>query len=317
MVSLPLILNALLPIVGLLAAGWFFRQRGWLTPASESGLMQLTVRLFFPALIFRHVLDNEALGEPLVLFEAVGTGVLSIALGMVISLLMAPLFGIREGRARRTFAVVAGVFNYGYLALPLARDLYGSETVGVMLAVNAGVEAPIWSLGLLLLYGKFSPDSWKRALSPPLLALLIAAPLNLMGGKAWMPVFFLNFLDWAGPCAIPMGILLTGSTFRTLYEEHGRSVMADLRPMWAGYALRLGLLPALMVLAAVLLPLSVHVQRVLLIHAAMPCGIFPVVLARHYGGDAPKAFLVVGSTCLAGIVTLPLWLQLGAWLLAR
>ena len=315
MLSPALIANALLPILGLLGLGWWFRQQGWLDDRAENGLMQLVVRLFYPALIFRHVLGSAALGQPTVLVQALLTGSLAIAGGMLLALLVAPWFGLRDSRGRRTFAVTVGVFNFGYLALPLAEDLYGSETLGVMLAVNAGIEVPIWSLGLLLLSGRLARDSWRRALSPPLLALLVAAPLNLLGGPDLLPPVVLKFLDWAAPCAIPLGLVLTGSTFCALGQQQGRSLLRDLRPAWGAILLRLGVLPPLMMLVAVSLPLSTEVRQVAFIHAAMPCGIFPVVLARHYGGDAPLGLLVVAATCLGAVVTLPLWLALGnAWL---
>lgn len=314
MISLSLLANALLPIAGLIAVGWYFRQLRWLTESAENGLMRLVVWLFYPALIFQNVFDNAALRAPRVLLEALLAGSLAVGLGMVLGLWAAPLFGLREGVSRRTFAVVVGVFNFGYLSLPLAADLYGAELVGVMMAVNAGIEIPIWSLGLLLLHGRLSREAIQRVFSPPLLALLVAAPLNLLGGADLLHPILLKFLGWAAPCAIPLGLVLIGSSFRGLFERHGRALAEDLRPLWAGLTLRLLALPAIMVLAALWLPVSDPIRQVLLIHAAMPCGIFPVVLAQHYGGNAPLAFLVVAGTSMAAIVTMPLWLTLGGWI---
>jgi predicted permease len=48
---------------------------------------------------------------------------------------------------------------------------------------------------------------------------------------------------------------------------------------------------------------------VLAIQAAMPAGIFPIVVAQHFGGDARMALRVVAWSSIGGVVTLPLWLN--------
>jgi predicted permease len=79
-------------------------------------------------------------------------------------------------------------------------------------------------------------------------------------------------------------------------------------------ALRLGILPVLILCAARWLPLPVELKRVLVIQAAMPSGVFPIVLARHYGGQPLTAVQIVLGTTALGILTIPLWLRVGlAW----
>jgi predicted permease len=58
----------------------------------------------------------------------------------------------------------------------------------------------------------------------------------------------------------------------------------------------------------------VELKRVLVIQAAMPSGVFPIVLARHYGGQPLTAVQIVLGTTALGILTIPLWLRVGlAW----
>jgi predicted permease len=75
--------------------------------------------------------------------------------------------------------------------------------------------------------------------------------------------------------------------------------------------LRLGLLPWLFLLAAKFLPLSVELRRVLVIEAAMVSAVFPIAMAKHYGGDPPTALRAVLSTSLVGFLTIPLWIRFG------
>ena len=75
--------------------------------------------------------------------------------------------------------------------------------------------------------------------------------------------------------------------------------------------LRLGVLPLLMLAAARWLPCPVELRRVMLIQAAMPCAVIPVILAKHYGGDPAMALRIILCTSAAGLLTIPWWIQLG------
>ena len=75
--------------------------------------------------------------------------------------------------------------------------------------------------------------------------------------------------------------------------------------------LRIGVLPVLFLLLAKHVPMTVEHQRVLVIEAAMPAAVFPVVLAKLYGGDPATAVRVVLATAAVSLVTIPLWLKYG------
>jgi hypothetical protein len=50
---------------------------------------------------------------------------------------------------------------------------------------------------------------------------------------------------------------------------------------------------------------------VIVLEAAMPAAVFPIVMARHYAGDPATAMRVVIGTSVVGLVTIPLWIRLG------
>ena len=113
-------------------------------------------------------------------------------------------------------------------------------------------------------------------------------------------------------CAIPLGLMLIGAT---LVEYLGRPrELYDTRVTLASIFLRLGLLPVAFLLLAKFLPCPVELKRVIVIEAAMPAGILPIVIARHYGGQPLTAVQVVVATTVVGLLVIPLWLRVGlAW----
>lgn len=299
---------AVAPVFLIILAGWLIRRIGWLTAAADASLLRVIVNLLYPCLILDTILGNRALEKAGNLLLAPVAGFVTVAGGYAISYALAPLFGVRETRARRTFAFTTGIYNYGYLALPLAQR-FGAETSGVLFIHNIGVEVALWTVGLMLLTGARGGTGWRQIFNPPVLAILGAALLHFAGARDWMPGVALTAIKSLGATAIPLGLILTGATF----ADHFRHVSARTAPLatFGACLLRLGLLPLLMLALARWLPCPIELRRVIVIQAAMPCAVIPVILAKHYGGDPAGALRIILFTSALALLTIPLWLQLG------
>jgi predicted permease len=46
----------------------------------------------------------------------------------------------------------------------------------------------------------------------------------------------------------------------------------------------------------------------------MPSAVLPIVISKHYGGDARIALQIALGTSLLGLVTIPLWIHFGSLL---
>jgi predicted permease len=58
----------------------------------------------------------------------------------------------------------------------------------------------------------------------------------------------------------------------------------------------------------------VELKRVIVVQAAMPTAMVPVIIARLYGGHPRTAVQIVLGTTAVGILTIPLWIRAGlAW----
>ena len=69
--------------------------------------------------------------------------------------------------------------------------------------------------------------------------------------------------------------------------------------------------PALILLFTKLAPLDITLKSVLIVQAAMPAAIFPIVVTKVYHGDMPTALQVALGTSLIGLITIPLWTGFG------
>lgn len=303
------VLSAVLPVFGLATVGLLIRKLEWLTEEADHSLLRVNINLLLPCLILDSTLGNPALSHwtNLLLAPAVGFGTVALGLGLAWRLRRGA--GLRDDRAGRTFALTVGMYNYGYVPVPLALLLFDSATLGVLFVHNVGVELALWTLGVMLLTAQGVGRDWRRIVNAPLLATLLALVLNSLGLAARVPQVVHTGLHWLAECAVPMALILIGAIvadhLHEFHSAHGWRVIA------LAVLLRLGVLPVTFLLLARFLPASVELKRVIVLQAAMPSAVFPIVMARHYGGDPPTAVRVVLGTSVAGLVTIPFWVRFG------
>lgn len=313
MSSLVSILVAVLPVFCVAGSGALMRRIEWLTEEADQSLMLMTVNFLIPAFIFFNILDNEALRDlrNVLVPPVVGFG--TVMLGLGVGWLIRRHCGLSSSPERRTFVYSAGIYNYGYIPIPLALLLFGRETVGVLLVHNVGVEIALWTSGRLIFAVGNPREIWHKIFNPPVITILISLGLNFTGGIRLVPGFVMRTAEMLGNCAIPMGLVLIGAVMAD-HLGRGRSDW-NWRVMAGAVTVRVGILPVLFLLLAAVLPISQELKRVMLLQAAMPAAVLPVLVSRLYGGDTWTALRVVVASTAASIITMPLWIQFGIWLL--
>jgi len=308
--------GAVLPVFGLMGAGFCLRRIRWLTEEADQSLLRICVNLLLPSLIFESVLGNAALQRPENLVLPPLVGVVTALAGIGLSWLAAPLSGLESSCERRTFALTAGLHNYGYIPLPLCLLLFDHGTVGVLLVHNVGVEMMLWTVGVAVLSGGGWRGGWKRIVNAPLLALAFALILNSIGQHTSPPGLLLaaggvlmTAVNWLGQCAIPLALLLIGAIVADHFPEMRGGPLG--RVVGVAIVVRLLLMPMLFTLLARYLPCSVELKRVIIVEGAMSSAVLPIALTKHFGGDPRTALQVVLGTSIAGLATIPLWIRLG------
>lgn len=317
-------MSDLLPIISrvmgvflVMAMGALARRFYWLTQEADGSLARLTAYVLLPALFVDRILGGPKFDSLAVAWIPPLVGLVTTAFGLILALGLArrwgPRIGLDSDDAQRAFALSVGVCNYGYIPLPLAQFFYPAAEVSLILH-NVGVDLALWSVGIWVIGGSREPGRRRTWISPPVVAILVALAMKQVGIGPWIPAPVYQMAAALGQCAIPLGLVLSGAI---LFEFFGQVRWRKaIGTVVAACGFRLLAMPVLMLATASLLAFSLEVKQVIVLQAAMPSAVFPVVLTRMYGKDVTTAVRSVLATGLAGIVTIPLWLYLGRiWLL--
>ncbi len=305
------IFSATLPVFLVIGIGFLFHRKGWLGEEVEVGVMKLGLNLLFPCLILTLLPGNPALRKLSSAYWSIGLGFLLVVSAIGIAWLVARIGGIRRGEGLRTFSISAGIQNYGFVALPIVMELFPDNAgpAGLVFVHGIGVEIAMWTIGLAVMTGY---AGFRSMINGPFIAVLLALFLNYTGFYEWIPGILATTMEMLGRCAIPMAIFMIGATIGRYFKT---GIFHDaFRVATLSILVRLVLAGGLILCAAKFLPAPPDLQRLLVVQAAMPAAVFPIVLARLYGGQPQVAIQVVIATSIVGIGTAPLVIAWGlAW----
>ena len=305
------VINAVVPIFGLIFLGWLVARQGLLKPAATEALNQFVIYLALPALLFLAMARSslEALSE----FGFVA----SFVIGTTATSLLYIWLSRREkltNLPRTINSMSASYPNTGFMGIPLVLILFGDRalapiviacvlTVGVQFAVTiVAIEVQRVRAGSLL------PALKRVSVSLIRNPILVAPLLGLAMASADLPppqplVGLLDLLAAAAtPCALlAIGLFLAQSPMKSSSPAVMQIVILKLfvHPFIVG------------VLALGIFDLDPIWAWTVVLSAALPVGTGPFMLATLYREDASVSARAILLSTLTSALTLSLLI---AWI---
>ena len=297
--------DALLPILLIIAVGALVRWRGLLTPDQWIGFEKMAYHVLFPSIII-HTLSTTDFGAvpafPLgaTLFCAI------IAMAVIVLALKRVLcHGLSLSNAAFTSLFQGATRWNTFVGIAMAGALFGSEGVA-LIAVAVIAMIPTLNflcVGVLVRYGSAErPSLGKLALdlakNPFIWSCAVGISINLTGLIPPQPV--LTALDLMGRSALAAGLLAVGAGLRlsALARPTGGAI--------ASSVLRLFGMPLLAGLFAHLFGLPPMALGVAIIATAVPTATGGFLLARQMGGDHGLMAEIITLQSVAAIATMPI-----------
>lgn len=305
--SLPLSVEALLPILFLIAAGYGLKRSGKIGLDHWRGVERLTYIVLFPATIFTATMQGDLTSVPFV----------SVALSLVAAICVsAGLLMVMRPWLEKRFAIAGASFTSMFqggvrwnspVAYTLAISLYGQRGAAVS-AVAIATMIPLvnfLSVSVLARYASgVRPDwrQWSMTLlkNPFIWSCLIG--LALRPFSSLIPSPMLTATQLAGSAALATSLLVVGAGL-----ELGRLVRINLATLLPT-ALKLIVMPVIAALVARTYGLSGADLAVVILSTSVPTASAAYILARQMEGDSElMADILTFQTGLA-MLTLPFWL---------
>lgn len=303
------VLNVLLPIFGLILAGWLCRRSNRLGPGAASEINRFVVWLGLPALLFGLTAraDWAAIWQPGFLLAFAGGSLAVFGLAL--------LWRWRSGTPLADASIDglgAAYANTGYLGIPLCLLVLGDDGMAPALIATLLVVCGLFGLALVCIeVALHSGAGIGRAVRQVTLALLknplVIAPLL---GAAWnlggapLPAALEHFLQLLGGATVPCALVSLG-LFLAQPQPGPRDGVLPL------VALKLVVQPLLTwLIAFVLLDLPPLWAHAALLLSALPTGTGPFMLAEYYRRDAARVSRSILLSTLGSLASLSLLLVL-------
>lgn len=309
-------LSILLPIFGLIAAGFISRKTGVLGPTAASELNRYVVWLALPALLF----DIMAHSHWQALFLPAFINVYLLGTGVIFVLIL--LWRLHQGKHLADASVdgvAAAYSNTGYVGFPLLFLVFGSSSQVPTTIASIIVVCILFSIAIMLIETGLQAEKSlhlriKSVLSAifrnpivvaPIAGVVIAASGFILPNSVET---FLNLLsDSASPCAlVSLGLFLASSHSQSAKDNDNEKYIA-----WVLTFTKLAIQPLLVaVLAFWVFDMDRTLAMMAVLLAALPTGTGPFMLAEFYRRDAFITAQTIMFSTVISLFTLTLLLSL-------
>lgn len=302
------VIVAVLPAYMLILLGAVLRRGNILRSGHDEPVMHVVFHVMYPCFILSKTLGSEALRSGSVVAWSIGIGFSELLVGGMVGFLFGILLRLEKGNGLRTFAFSVGIQNFGFTAIPIVQQLWGDAAVAVLIVHNLGVELSIWTVGVMLMSNdKRIP--WKKLINGPAISVvlgLILVGLRVDRYFVGNPDVYLfgpmrEAMKWLGNGAFPLALVITGALMFDMIRVERPSARITL----GGSVLRLLVIPLIILAAAKWLPLTLELRQVLVVQAAMPAAMSPLLIAKLYGGRPGIAAQIIVATTVISLFTLP------------
>lgn len=286
-------------IFALIGVGYLVRKTNVVSQQGQKSITNLVVDVILPCNILKAFLSAE-----MNTLRSDGLWVLGISLAFHV-------FCIGYGRLlfrkppvgeRNCLRFAALCSNAGFLGIPVSEGLYGLEGLALANVYLIPMRIFMWSTGIAIFSGSHDwKDTVKKVLTHP---CIIAVEIGIVGMLLHLqvPELIMKPITYLSNCNTAMSMLVIGMILSRLELKQ----FMDKTVLFFSVH-RLILLPALVLLACSLLPISTVARNVSVILAAMPVAANTSILADQYNQNSLYATKLVVVTTLFSIPTTALW----------
>jgi len=302
-------IQSIIPIIAIIALGYFLQNHGWFGESFGSNLSRLIMNVALPASIFVSVMKYLTFDKLVSLSEGLVYTFAAFGLGYVAAFIAVKAFHVRPGR-RGTMINTFVNANTIFIGLPLNIALFGNKALPYFLIYYITNTVSTWTLGVYLMSsdsksGKHKSAEkfdWKKLLPAPLVGFLVALVFLVL--RIPVPAFATSTLTYVGNIVTPLsliyiGIVLAKAGLKTITLDKDTIITLVGR-----FVLGPVVMVAILMLTAKNMPVDEF--RTFVIQAAAPALAVLPILASHGDGDVEFSTNVVTLSTILFVIVVPI-----------
>jgi predicted permease len=304
--ELSAITNSVISLFIMILVGFYGSRKMIITPELNKGLTNLLIKIALPFMIvssFMFTYDDSIKSNVLITFYySLGAYVVMTAVSYI---MLKPV-----KNSKKTVLHFANVFvNTGYIGFPVLNSVFGSEGVVYGSIFNIFFVIFVWTYGIMLYTGKLEKDYLKRELiklmfNPSIIAVIIGIVIMVFEIKIHDAL--LSSIKSIGNISGPISMFIIGVI---LSNVRIKSHVKDWT-LYYGIAIKLIIIPSIIYGISLLIASPTKAVYSVIIMTAMPASAMTSILAESFDKEKEYAALVVSSTTMLSLITVPLLIKL-------
>lgn len=315
-----LVINKVLAIFLLIAAGYFVGKIKVLPAGADKTLNILLIQIITPCMILSSITSKELTDDTFTatIQTLVGAALFFILAGIVGFLFSKYILRIRPDSEVGVWAYSFGSVNTGFMGFPVTLALFGQDIFYLIVMHNVVLTVYLYSAGpsMIKIGEKHSETAsvfseqnrlkafFKSFANPNAVASLIALIMLFCG--LHLPTTLFESVKTLGDATIPLSMLLVGIQ---LSESDLLSIIKNGKIL-AFSLVKMLLLPVLVFLCVNWLPLSAYVKTALIFAAVFPSAVATAPVCAMEGKGSLTAAKLIAITTLLSVGTIPLFATL-------
>ena len=303
MESLKLSFESVTPIFLLMALGYVLRCLKVADKQTFNAINKLVFKVFLPVLLFKNVYETDigkVLDFKFIAFIIIG--VICVFVAGYFAVLLLTKENSRRG------VMLQGFFrsNFAILGLPLIKYICGEESGGLA-ALTVAIIVPVFNVLAVIALESFRNGKIKFK---PLLKGIITNPLIIgcvigllfVATGVKLPLILEDAVGNVSKIASPLAMIVLGASFTF------SSLKGYVRDVSITVAVRLVILPLIMLTIAVLMGFKGEALACLMVAFGSPVAVSSFAMAQQMGGDEKLAAQIVVISSAFCLVTLFGWI---------
>jgi malate permease and related proteins len=303
---MPTVINSVISLFLIMLVGVYCAKKEIINSDVNRGLSSILLQILLPCM----VITSFSLTYDETIRDNVAKAFYYSFAVYIIMIIASKLLMIPVKSERKIIMHFSNIFtNTGFIGFPILNVIYGPEAVIYGSIFNVFFNIFIWTYGIIIFKGKMEKEEFKKELlkalkNPSLIAVYIGITMMIFNIK--LPEVIFRSVSSVGNMTGPLSMIIVGAL---AYKVNIKEYLKEWT-LYYGTAVNLIIIPAILYLISLLIKDRSIVANSVIILGAMPAGAMTSIFADHFDIQRDYASVVVVTTTLLSVFTIPILLKL-------